>query len=112
MAKSIQLIVDSIFMMQHVSRYCSTSEQISLLFIKHYKSNREDPPLCRNMCPTAARILWVRNLFNKIQEPMSNIKLNKKLTFYLIPRERKLCRCTTELLLSFRTDEYPTGCRH
>ncbi|KAG7316477.1 hypothetical protein KOW79_020018 [Hemibagrus wyckioides] len=43
---------------------------------KHYESNRKHPPLGKNIHPKVGRILWVRNLFNKIQEPMSKIKKN------------------------------------
>ncbi|XP_033874388.2 dynein axonemal heavy chain 8-like [Acipenser ruthenus] len=40
---------------------------------KLYQANREDPPLARNMPPVAGKILWVRQLFRRIQEPIDYI---------------------------------------
>ncbi|XP_067841427.1 dynein axonemal heavy chain 8-like [Heptranchias perlo] len=37
---------------------------------KHYQANKEDPPLARNMPPIAGKILWVRQLFRRIHEPI------------------------------------------
>ncbi|XP_059501668.1 dynein axonemal heavy chain 8-like [Stegostoma tigrinum] len=42
-----------------------------LMFVnKHYQINKEDPPLARNMPPIAGKILWVRQLFKRIHEPI------------------------------------------
>ncbi|XP_059501105.1 dynein axonemal heavy chain 8-like [Stegostoma tigrinum] len=37
---------------------------------KHYQACKENPPLARNMPPVAGKILWVRQLFRRIFEPI------------------------------------------
>ncbi|XP_078069648.1 dynein axonemal heavy chain 8-like [Mustelus asterias] len=37
---------------------------------KHYQMCKENPPLARNMPPIAGKILWVRQLFRRIFEPI------------------------------------------
>ncbi|XP_067841426.1 dynein axonemal heavy chain 8-like [Heptranchias perlo] len=37
---------------------------------KRYQANKENPPLARNMPPIAGKILWVRQLFRRIYEPI------------------------------------------
>ncbi|XP_048464583.1 dynein axonemal heavy chain 5 [Rhincodon typus] len=37
---------------------------------KLYSRQKNDPPIARDMPPIAGKILWARQLFNKIQEPM------------------------------------------
>ncbi|XP_078399004.1 dynein axonemal heavy chain 8-like [Cetorhinus maximus] len=37
---------------------------------KHYQICKENPPLARNMPPIAGKILWVRQLFRRIFEPI------------------------------------------
>ncbi|XP_038654873.1 dynein heavy chain 8, axonemal-like isoform X2 [Scyliorhinus canicula] len=37
---------------------------------KHYQMCKENPPLARNMPPVAGKILWVRQLFRRIFEPI------------------------------------------
>ncbi|KAM7400305.1 hypothetical protein PAMA_004821 [Pampus argenteus] len=41
---------------------------------KLYDKQRDDPPLARNMPPVAGRIVWVRHLYSKIEEPISHIR--------------------------------------
>uniref|UniRef100_A0A8W4FA49 Dynein axonemal heavy chain 8 n=1 Tax=Sus scrofa TaxID=9823 RepID=A0A8W4FA49_PIG len=36
-----------------------------------YHSQKDDPPLARNMPPTAGKILWVRQLYRRISEPIN-----------------------------------------
>uniref|UniRef100_A0A803VU94 Dynein axonemal heavy chain 8 n=1 Tax=Ficedula albicollis TaxID=59894 RepID=A0A803VU94_FICAL len=36
-----------------------------------YQTQKEDPPLARNMPPIAGRILWVRQLFRRVNEPIT-----------------------------------------
>ncbi|NXE58453.1 DYH8 protein, partial [Calcarius ornatus] len=36
-----------------------------------YQTQKDDPPLARNMPPIAGKILWVRQLFRRINEPIS-----------------------------------------
>ncbi|XP_063079703.1 dynein axonemal heavy chain 8-like isoform X2 [Engraulis encrasicolus] len=43
---------------------------------KLYQLHREDPPVARNMPPIAGKILWVKQLFRKIQEPLTFIEEN------------------------------------
>ncbi|NXC02597.1 DYH8 protein, partial [Orthonyx spaldingii] len=36
-----------------------------------YQNEKDDPPIARNMPPIAGKILWVRQLFRRINEPIS-----------------------------------------
>ena len=36
-----------------------------------YEKNKEDPPLSRNLPPTAGRIIWARQLYQRISVPIS-----------------------------------------
>ncbi|RXM37302.1 Dynein heavy chain 8, axonemal [Acipenser ruthenus] len=47
--------------------------------VELYQANREDPPLARNMPPVAGKILWVRQLFRRIQEPIDYIHVESVL---------------------------------
>ncbi|KAL2306085.1 hypothetical protein Nmel_003990 [Mimus melanotis] len=38
---------------------------------KLYQTQKDDPPLARNMPPTAGKILWVRQLFRRVNEPIT-----------------------------------------
>ncbi|NXT04789.1 DYH8 protein, partial [Prunella fulvescens] len=38
---------------------------------KLYQTQKDDPPLARNMPPIAGKILWVRQLFRRINEPIT-----------------------------------------
>lgn len=38
---------------------------------KLYTKQKNDPPMARNFPPVAGKILWARQLFHRIQEPMS-----------------------------------------
>ncbi|NWI40441.1 DYH8 protein, partial [Picathartes gymnocephalus] len=38
---------------------------------KLYQSQKDDPPLARNMPPIAGKILWVRQLFRRVNEPIT-----------------------------------------
>ncbi|NXM47653.1 DYH8 protein, partial [Gymnorhina tibicen] len=38
---------------------------------KLYQAQKDDPPLARNMPPVAGKILWVRQLFRRVNEPIS-----------------------------------------
>uniref|UniRef100_A0A8I3NLP8 Dynein axonemal heavy chain 8 n=1 Tax=Canis lupus familiaris TaxID=9615 RepID=A0A8I3NLP8_CANLF len=40
-------------------------------FNKLYYSQKDDPPLARNMPPIAGKILWVRQLYRRISEPIN-----------------------------------------
>ncbi|XP_037394017.1 dynein heavy chain 8, axonemal [Pygocentrus nattereri] len=55
-----------------LQHYVSELESVKKL----YQAHREDPPLARNMPPVAGRILWVRQLFKRIQEPISYFEKN------------------------------------
>ncbi|KAM7379582.1 hypothetical protein PAMP_005128 [Pampus punctatissimus] len=52
--------------------YASEVEFVKML----YDKQRDDPPLARNMPPVAGRIVWVRHLYSKIEEPISHIRKN------------------------------------
>ena len=45
--------------------------------IKLYNKTKEDPQLSHNMPPIAGRILWSRQLYRRIQHPMSVFEANK-----------------------------------
>ncbi|NWV93011.1 DYH8 protein, partial [Machaerirhynchus nigripectus] len=38
---------------------------------KIYQAQKDDPPLARNMPPIAGKILWVRQLFRRVNEPIN-----------------------------------------
>ncbi|NWT51238.1 DYH8 protein, partial [Erythrocercus mccallii] len=38
---------------------------------KIYQTQKDDPPLARNMPPIAGKILWVRQLFRRVNEPIT-----------------------------------------
>ncbi|XP_057271369.1 dynein axonemal heavy chain 8 isoform X1 [Pezoporus wallicus] len=46
---------------------------------KHYQIQENDPPLGRNMPPVAGRILWVRQLFRRINEPINYFHKNSNI---------------------------------
>ncbi|NXG14817.1 DYH8 protein, partial [Grallaria varia] len=49
-----------------LQRYVAELEAIK----QRYQSEKDDPPLARNMPPIAGRIQWVRQLFRRINEPI------------------------------------------
>ncbi|XP_032540330.1 dynein heavy chain 8, axonemal isoform X1 [Chiroxiphia lanceolata] len=46
---------------------------------KLYQSQKDDPPLARNMPPIAGKILWVRQLFRRINEPINYFHKNSNI---------------------------------
>ncbi|XP_046878072.1 dynein axonemal heavy chain 8-like [Hypomesus transpacificus] len=46
---------------------------------KLYQTHREDPPLARNMPPVAGRIVWVKQLYRRIEEPIDYIQKNSNI---------------------------------
>ncbi|KAF7690400.1 dynein axonemal heavy chain 8-like [Silurus meridionalis] len=69
---------------------------------EHFHANKDDPPLVRNMPPVAGRILWVRNLLSKIEEPIRNIQENTDMLS--TPEEKPLVQMynrTAAAFLSF-----------
>uniref|UniRef100_A0A3P8XWJ2 Dynein, axonemal, heavy chain 8 n=1 Tax=Esox lucius TaxID=8010 RepID=A0A3P8XWJ2_ESOLU len=76
------------FRFQKLNIPCLTTEISSTvgLILQHYASeldsvknsyqmNRQDPPLARNMPPIAGRIIWVRHLYRRIEEPIHYMEL-------------------------------------
>ena len=61
-------------LMQNFSKELDTVRKI-------YEKNKEDPPLSRNLPPTAGRIIWARQLYQRISMPIKllqeKIDLNK-----------------------------------
>ncbi|KAM6954364.1 dynein axonemal heavy chain 8-like [Aplochiton taeniatus] len=55
-----------------LQHYVSELESVNKL----YQSHKEDPPLARNMPPVAGRIVWVRQLYRRIEEPIEYIQKN------------------------------------
>ncbi|CAN8203477.1 unnamed protein product [Coccothraustes coccothraustes] len=50
--------------LQHYVAELETTKQL-------YQTQKDDPPLARNMPPIAGKILWVRQLFRRVNEPIS-----------------------------------------
>ncbi|XP_044913422.1 dynein axonemal heavy chain 8 isoform X4 [Felis catus] len=46
---------------------------------KLYHSQKDDPPLARNMPPVAGKILWVRQLYRRISEPINYFFKNSEI---------------------------------
>ncbi|KAM6184114.1 dynein axonemal heavy chain 8 isoform 2-T2 [Erethizon dorsatum] len=46
---------------------------------KLYHSQKDDPPLARNMPPIAGKILWVRQLYRRINEPINYFFKNSEI---------------------------------
>ncbi|KFV18927.1 Dynein heavy chain 8, axonemal, partial [Tauraco erythrolophus] len=46
---------------------------------KLYQTQKDDPPLARNMPPVAGKILWVRQLFRRINEPINYFHKKSKI---------------------------------
>ncbi|KAM5298595.1 dynein axonemal heavy chain 8-like [Ctenodactylus gundi] len=46
---------------------------------KLYNSQKDDPPLARNMPPVVGKILWVRQLFRRIHEPIDYFFKNSEI---------------------------------
>ncbi|XP_010219892.1 PREDICTED: dynein heavy chain 8, axonemal [Tinamus guttatus] len=46
---------------------------------KLYQIQKDDPPLARNMPPVAGKILWVRQLFRRISEPIDYFHKNSSI---------------------------------
>uniref|UniRef100_A0A5F8GDS1 Dynein axonemal heavy chain 8 n=1 Tax=Monodelphis domestica TaxID=13616 RepID=A0A5F8GDS1_MONDO len=48
----------------------------AVLKLQLYLANKDDPPLARNMPPIAGKILWVRQLYRRISEPINYFFVN------------------------------------
>ncbi|KAL3309290.1 Dynein heavy chain 5, axonemal, partial [Cichlidogyrus casuarinus] len=46
---------------------------------KHYTKYKEDPPLPRDMPPISGKIVWVRQLYHRIEDPMNILRHNTEL---------------------------------
>ena len=44
------------------------------LTMRLYQKERTNPPIPRNMPPIAGKIMWARQLYRKIQEPMESFQ--------------------------------------
>uniref|UniRef100_A0AAZ3PJI0 AAA+ ATPase domain-containing protein n=1 Tax=Oncorhynchus tshawytscha TaxID=74940 RepID=A0AAZ3PJI0_ONCTS len=58
-----------------LQHYVSELESVKKL----YQIHREDPPLARNMPPIAGKVLWIRQLYRSIQEPIHYIEKNSEI---------------------------------
>uniref|UniRef100_A0A8C2TDF0 Dynein axonemal heavy chain 8 n=1 Tax=Coturnix japonica TaxID=93934 RepID=A0A8C2TDF0_COTJA len=54
-------------------------EFIYLTISQIYQIQKDDPPLARNMPPVAGKILWVRQLFRRINEPINYFQKNSSI---------------------------------
>jgi len=43
-----------------------------------YNEDRSDPPMSRNIPPIAGRILWIRQLYRRLEVPMDIFRLHPK----------------------------------
>lgn len=50
---------------------------IVYLFIYRYNFERENPPINRCVPPVIGRIMWIRSLQKKIDEPMNSLRTRK-----------------------------------
>ncbi|NXF53111.1 DYH8 protein, partial [Oceanites oceanicus] len=57
---------------------------------KLYQIQKDDPPLARNMPPVAGKILWVRQLFRRINEPINYF--HKKSNILASPKGKAIVR--------------------
>ncbi|KAM9416983.1 dynein axonemal heavy chain 5 isoform 1-T1 [Salvelinus alpinus] len=57
---------------------------------KLYQKQKDNPPILRNMPPVAGKIMWSRQLFRKIELPMSILK--NKMDILKTPEMRKVIR--------------------
>ncbi|KAM6207378.1 dynein axonemal heavy chain 8 [Sarcoramphus papa] len=57
---------------------------------KLYQIQKDDPPLARNMPPVAGKILWVRQLFRRINEPINYFR--KKSNILASPEGKAVVR--------------------
>lgn len=55
-----------------------------------YQTHREDPPLAKNMPPVAGRIVWVRQLFRRIQEPIDYIEVGFHIIYFMRQKSRRM----------------------
>lgn len=49
-----------------------------------YNEERQNPLVPRNMPPVAGRIMWIRQLYARIEEPMNIFKTKCKVSYYLL----------------------------
>ncbi|KAK4886462.1 hypothetical protein RN001_002733 [Aquatica leii] len=54
----------------------------------HYNEERQNPQLPRNIPPVCGRIMWIRQLYNRIQEPMQTFQHRSK-----VMKHRKAQKC-------------------
>ncbi|XP_062336343.1 LOW QUALITY PROTEIN: dynein axonemal heavy chain 5-like [Osmerus eperlanus] len=83
-----------------VSRHLDLAERYQLvlqrysrdleLLRRQYQRQRDNPPIPRNMPPVAGKIMWSRQLFRKIEYPMSILK--DKLDILKTPEMKKVIR--------------------
>lgn len=76
-----------------------------------YNEERQNPLLPRNIPPVSARIMWIRQLYSRIEEPMNifkeNIRVRPKFQFIDDRGGRKFCVfCTLQstVILVFLTN--------
>uniref|UniRef100_A0A8C0EXI2 Dynein axonemal heavy chain 8 n=1 Tax=Bubo bubo TaxID=30461 RepID=A0A8C0EXI2_BUBBB len=56
---------------QHALQLLQRYWQLHFKILQLYQIQKDDPPLARNMPPVAGRILWARQLFRRINEPIN-----------------------------------------
>uniref|UniRef100_A0A8C8LR66 Dynein heavy chain 5, axonemal-like n=1 Tax=Oncorhynchus tshawytscha TaxID=74940 RepID=A0A8C8LR66_ONCTS len=81
--KQLDLTDKYMAVLQHYSRDLE-------LVRKLYQKQKDNPPIPRNMPPVAGKIMWSRQLFRKIELPMSILK--NKMVILKTPEMRKVIR--------------------
>ena len=60
---------------QILSRFGREIENTS----KNYQRNKNEPPVARDLPPIAGKIMWARQMFRRIQEPMETFQQRPQL---------------------------------
>lgn len=74
-----------------LSHYSKDIETVS----KIYTKSRQQPPIARDLPPIAGKILWVRQLYRRISQPMSVFEANR--TILTHPDARKIVKNYNQL---------------
>lgn len=74
-----------------LSHYSKDIEVVS----KIYTKNRQQPPIARDLPPIAGKILWVRQLYRRISQPMSVFEANRIILNH--PDARKIVKNYNQL---------------
>ena len=69
-----------------LSQFAKDIEAVS----KNYQKSRLDPPIARDLPPTTGKILWSRQLYRRLENPMSTFEKNK--TILQFPEAKQIIK--------------------